>query len=149
MQAIKHPRLPIQLPRTSRLLFSVIFIFGCSTSATMDQSSLTNPAVRDRALLADMYADDYYPTHLVDACRMILVDMCHRIEAGQPKDLEGLYAITHQATMQLNELQAEFEASGSEMETGARETLGAEFDAIAKAYGFDADAEELIAPREW
>jgi hypothetical protein len=132
-----------------RAVLTAALVIGCSTNPGMEQSSLTNPALRDRAFLADMYADDFYPTHLVDACKKILIDMCHRIETEQPKDLEGLYAITQQATMQLNDLQAGFEASGSEMETGAREALGAEFDAIAKAYGFDADVEELIAPREW
>ncbi|MPN01681.1 hypothetical protein SDC9_148892 [bioreactor metagenome] len=36
------------------------------------------------------------------------------------------------------------------METAARECIAADFEAIAKAYGFeDADVEELIALREW
>ena len=31
----------------------------------------------------------------------------------------------------------------------AREVTAADCESIAKAYGFDADVEELIAPRDW
>ena len=33
--------------------------------------------------------------------------------------------------------------------TAARECIASEFYNIATAYGFEADIEELIAPREW
>ncbi|MBP6390805.1 MAG: hypothetical protein KA175_10635 [Flavobacteriales bacterium] len=115
----------------------------------MGQSTLTNKVMRDREILADMYADEYFPRHLVDECKAILVQVCHRIETEQPKDLDALYVITHEATERLNGLQGAFEENDSELETGAREALGEEFDVIAKAYGFEADVEELIAPREW
>ena len=49
-----------------------------------------------------------------------------------------------------NVLGAEFDAAGSEIETMAREEIGGEFHFIAQAYGFEgADAEKLIATREW
>lgn len=37
----------------------------------------------------------------------------------------------------------------SEREANAREILAADFDFIVKAYGFDLDIEEVIAPRDW
>ncbi len=135
-----------------RAIFTLLFavLLGCSERPnSMDQSALQNPVMRDRAILADMYADDYFPKHLVDECKAIMVQVCHRIESEKPKELEALYVITHDATERLNGLQEVFEENGSELETGAREALGAEFDVIAKAYGFEADVEELIAPREW
>lgn len=115
----------------------------------MDQALLQNPVMRSRKILADMYADEYFPNHLVDECKGIMLQVCHRIEMEKPSDLDALYAITHEATERLNGLQEAFEENDSELETGAREALGEEFDVIAKAYGFEADVEELIAPREW
>jgi len=109
-----------------------------------------NPQVAAYSFLAEMYRDDYYPDHAVDLGRAILVRMCDRIEAAQPADLRALYAITHAATEEFNELEAVFDEAGSEIETVAREAIGADFHFVAVAYGFaDADIEELIATREW
>lgn len=124
---------------------------GCNSTppAAMDQQHLKNDAAREHAFLADMYADDYFPKHLVDQGRDILVNLCHTLEAQPPKDLDELYVHTHQATERFNTLQAAFEAEDSELETAARECIGMDLAFIAEAYGFDADVEELIAPREW
>jgi hypothetical protein len=108
------------------------------------------PQVAAYAFLAEMYRDGYYPDHVVDLGKAILVRMCDRIEAEQPADLPALYAITHAATEEFNELEAVFDEAGSEIETVAREAIGADFHFVAVAYGFaDADIEELIATREW
>lgn len=138
------------LPSITGLLLACGMLVACTAVPShMDQMSLINTAVRDRAMLVDMYADDYFPKHLVDECKGILVSMCHRIETEKPADLPALYTITHDATELLNQLQPAFEENDSELETGAREALGEEFDVIARAYGFDADVEEMMAPREW
>ncbi|MFD3700043.1 DUF5713 family protein [Streptomyces sp. NPDC058646] len=80
----------------------------------------------------------------------MLLRLCERIEAEQPPNLEALYALTQAATEEFNLLEAEFEAAGSEIETVAREWIAEEFWLVASAYGFtDADAEELIAGRDW
>ena len=97
-----------------------------------------------------MYKDAYFPDHLVDKLRDIILDACSLIESSRPNNLEDLYTITCQATEHINELQEEFEESGSEIETGAREDIAATFAFVAKFYGFDnADIEELIATRDW
>lgn len=78
------------------------------------------------------------------------LNVCQRIEQEQPDNLDALYAITHEATEQLNELQDEFDENDSEIETVARDCFGETMEFIAQAYGFDdADGEELIAPRDW
>lgn len=83
-------------------------------------------------------------------CEDVLVNLCHEIEQHKPSDTDALYALTHKATEQINELEEVFEENGSEIETVARETIAEDFVRIADAYGFtDADIEELIAPREW
>ncbi|WP_431873174.1 DUF5713 family protein [Nocardiopsis eucommiae] len=101
-------------------------------------------------LLTDMRADPYFPDHLVERCREVLVSLCERIEARGPADLTALYALTHAATEEVNALEEEFEAAGSEIETVTRDDIGGSFWLVATAYGFtDADPEELIATRDW
>lgn len=111
---------------------------------------ITNERVAARAFLQPLYADPYFPDRVLDKGRAILLRLCARIEAEAPSDLPALYALTHAATEEFNALEAEFEAAGSEIETVAREEIAEDFFFVATAYGFtDADAERLIAPREW
>lgn len=101
-------------------------------------------------LLSDMYRDDYFPNHLVDKIRDIILDACRRIEGEKPENLDELYRITCAATEKINELEEEFDQHGSELETAAREDIALSFEHVAHTYGFDdADIEELIATREW
>ncbi|MEU0543964.1 DUF5713 family protein [Nocardia sp. NPDC005978] len=111
---------------------------------------ITNAQLRTHEFLQLMYEDEYYPDHLVELGKAILVRLCERIEAEQPGDLGALYVLTHAATEEFNDLEGEFCAGGSEFDTVAREWIGEEFWILANAYGFhDADSEELIATREW
>ncbi|WP_067703214.1 DUF5713 family protein [Nocardia jejuensis] len=111
---------------------------------------ISNDKVVAHRFLADMYRDDYYPDHAVDQGKKILVTLCERIEADKPADLAALYALTHAATDEFNELVEVFYEAGSEIETVARDTIATDFLFIAHAYGFaDADNEELVATRDW
>ncbi|MCB2376677.1 DUF5713 family protein [Hymenobacter sp. BT635] len=113
------------------------------------QIQLQNEAIRNYSFLAEMYQDSYFPNNLVDKGKVILVKLCDDIEQQQPQDLEALYALTHAATDEFNDLQEDFWEADSEIGTAARECIGTDFDFVAKAYGFEADIEELIATREW
>ncbi|MCX4744189.1 DUF5713 family protein [Kitasatospora sp. NBC_01287] len=111
---------------------------------------ITNPQVAKYPFLQQLYADDYFPDHVLDKCRAVLLELCERIEAERPADLAALYLLTERATAEFNALEAEFEAADSEIETVAREEIAEDFGFVADAYGFeDADIEELIAGREW
>ncbi|MFG2331761.1 DUF5713 family protein [Streptomyces sp. NPDC048604] len=111
---------------------------------------ITNQQVAGHAFLQQMYADSYFPDHVVGQGEAILLRLCERIEAEQPSDLESLYALTQAATEEFNLLDGEFVAAGSEIETVAREWICEEFCFVASAYGFtEADAEELAAGRDW
>ncbi|MFF4866102.1 DUF5713 family protein [Streptomyces sp. NPDC002405] len=111
---------------------------------------ITNQQVAGHAFLRQLYADPYFPDHVVDKGRAILLRLCERVESEQPTDLVALYALTEAATEEFNLLEAEFEAAGSEIETVAREEIAEDFWFVASAYGFpDADAEKLIATRDW
>lgn len=111
--------------------------------------TIQNPQILAYHFLQDMQADDYYPAAQVEKGKTILRKLCEAIETQKPALLDQLYALTHAATEAFNDLGEEFEENDSELETVARETIGADFEFIAKAYGFDADIEELIATREW
>ncbi|RMR10176.1 hypothetical protein ALP93_05215 [Pseudomonas syringae pv. helianthi] len=111
---------------------------------------LTNETMARHTFLKGMYQDEYFPDAVVKMCEDVLINLCHEIEQQKPSDLDALYALTHQATEQINELEEAFEENGSEIETVAREAITGDFIRIADAYGFtDADIEELIALREW
>ncbi|MCX5359199.1 DUF5713 family protein [Streptomyces sp. NBC_00124] len=112
--------------------------------------NISNPQVTAHPFLKALYADDYYPDQVLDRGREILLRLCERIEAERPADLAALYALTHAATEEFNDLEAAFDEADSEIETVAREEIGEQFWFIAHAYGFaDADSEELIATRDW
>ncbi|MFD0374517.1 DUF5713 family protein [Streptomyces sp. NPDC127112] len=97
-----------------------------------------------------MYDDPYFPDHLVNQGKTILVRLCERVEADWPPDLQGLYALTQAATEEFNLLDRDFVAVGSGIETAAREWICDEFCFVAPVYGFiEADAEELTAGRDW
>ncbi|GGY07834.1 DUF5713 family protein [Streptomyces minutiscleroticus] len=111
---------------------------------------ITNQQVAEHAFLRQLYADSYFPDHVVDKGREVLLRLCERIESERPSDLAALYALTRAATEEFNLLETEFEAAGSEIETVAREEIAEDFWFVASAYGFtDADVEELIAARDW
>ncbi|MBU2708351.1 hypothetical protein KCM76_20330 [Zooshikella marina] len=106
--------------------------------------------IDESKLLTDMYSDEYFPNHLVDKVKSILLTACKEIESQKPKKLEELYTITCQATELINDLQGEFEESDSEIETVARDDIVSSFEYIATMYGFtNADVEGLVATRDW
>ena len=112
--------------------------------------TITNEQIKNHPFLQGMYQDTYFPTHLVDKGRQILMHLCASIESTKPRSLDELYALTHASTEEFNALAGEFEDNDSEIETAARDCIGEDFRFIAKAYGFaDADGEELIATRDW
>lgn len=116
----------------------------------LKQTDLTNEQVKNYPFLREMYEDEYYPNNLVDKGKDILTNLCAHIEQKPLKNLEELYTLTHAATDKFNNLQEEFDENDSEIETVARECIGADFKFIATSYGFkDADIEELIATRDW
>ncbi|KAB7687686.1 MULTISPECIES: DUF5713 family protein [Plesiomonas] len=110
---------------------------------------IENHNLKNYSFLKGMYSDEYFPNHLVDKGKEILVRLCESIELNKPENLESLYDLTRLATEEFNVLSEEFDKNGSEIETIAREIIGDDFYNIAKNYGYDADAEELIAARDW
>ena len=111
--------------------------------------AITNAQLQGYEFLRDMRSDSYFPPHLVSKGAQILIDLCEAIEAQHPANLDALYALTHATTERFNQLAEEFYEHDSEIETAARDAIGGDVYFIAQAYGFEADSEELIAPRDW
>mgnify|MGYP000032359713 CR=1 FL=1 len=139
-------------------IFALLLVFSCKADKSeffqnnpgkMKKTEIRNETINNHQLLSCMYEDDYFPNFLVDKCKNILMNFCEQIELTNPKDLKELYRLSHDATNDINDLQEEFDESGSEIETGARECLAENFEFIAITYGFKADIEELIGTRDW
>jgi len=122
---------------------------GSFNNTKIAQTELKNSITKKYVFLDCMYQDSYFPEFLVDKCRNILLKLCYDIETNKPKNTDELYKLTHSSTIELNNLQDEFFAYNSEIETGARECLAINFEFIADSYGFESDIEELIATRKW
>jgi len=115
----------------------------------MTQNDIKNEQLKNYSFLRDMYRDPYFPDFLVDKGKVILIDLCVQIEEEKPKTLAELYKLTHAATNKFNDLEEVFLENGSEIETGARESICEDFCFLAEAYDYDADSEELVSTREW
>ena len=97
--------------------------------------------------LYEMYDDDYYPNFLVDKIKAELDKVEAVLTAGETNTA---VIQTHLDTMTraINDLEDEFDANDSEIETVARESIGEAVDYLLQKYRF-ADLEEALREREW
>ncbi len=102
----------------------------------------------DYKLLEEMYEDGYFPGFLVDKVRNLVQEVIDFLESGE-KDLEEIQEKFDEMTLAVNDLQEEFEDNGSELETGARESIGETVDYILKWFNIDMDVEDAIRERDW
>lgn len=116
---------------------------------SIKQQILKNEKVKNYRILEGMYNDSYFPKQSTDKVKAVLLEFCFSIEKSKPKSLEQLYELSHTATGKINNLQEDFYQNGSELETGARESIARDFEFISKSYGFKSDIEELISNRDW
>jgi hypothetical protein len=82
---------------------------------------IENERVREHTLLKDMFADGYFPKHLV-AKGQSYCQLAERIEREAPEG-EAVYKLTQATAEAFNQLQAEFLKAGSDIETAAREAI--------------------------
>lgn len=78
----------------------------------------------DYKLLEDMYEDGYFPDFLVDKLRDLIENVITFLETGE-QDLQKIQEKFDGMTLAANDLEEEFEENGSELETAARESIGA------------------------
>lgn len=110
-----------------------------------NQENIQNKKMREYNFLAEMYRDSYFLVDGVDMIKNVLIKLCLDIEEQEPKTLDDLYKLTHNATEEINEVETVMD-----IETVARECISEDFYQIAQTYGFEnADLEELVATRDW
>ena len=102
----------------------------------------------DYILLEEMYQDRYFPDHLVDKIKALMLEVIAFLETGE-RDMEKVQEQFDKMTLGINGLQEEFEENDSELETGARESIGGTTAYILKWFDLDLDVEDAIAKRDW
>lgn len=132
----------IRLLATLALLLTPIFTLA-------QNAEPANEKIKAYAFLADMQADAYFPSALVDKGKSILLELCAQIETETPAENTEVYALTHAATEKFNALNTELLAANSEIETTARENIARDIDFVLQTYGYYLDLEEALAPRDW
>lgn len=99
-------------------------------------------------LLADMYRDRYFPDFLVDKINALLEDLVVRLEQGV-HSTEAIQQKLDEMTRRINDLQEEFEANDSEIETVARDSIAVSVARILQRFGADIDLETALRERDW
>ncbi len=102
----------------------------------------------DYKLLEDMYRDGYFPNFLVDKIKILLQNVIAFLETGE-RDLEKIQEKFDEMTLAINDLQEEFEDNDSELETGARESIGETVEYILRWFDIGIDVEDAIGERDW
>lgn len=98
--------------------------------------------------LYEMYDDEYFLDFLVDKIKAEL-DKVEAVLAGGEKDTAIIQQYFDTMTRAINDLEAEFDANDSEIETVARESIGEAVDYLLQKYRIAIDLEEALREREW
>ena len=99
-------------------------------------------------LLDEMYQDEYYPNFLVDKVRAELQKVIGLLESGE-SNTEVVQKKLDEAVCAINDLQDEFDENGSEIETVARDCIGAAVSYILEWFGVPIEVEEALRERDW
>ena len=99
-------------------------------------------------LLDEMYQDEYYPDFLVDEVRDALQKVVDLLESGET-NTEVVQQTLDEAVSSINDLQEEFDANDTAIETVARECIAADVAYILEWFDIPIDTEEAIRERDW
>ncbi len=95
-----------------------------------------------------MYEDGYFPDFLVDKLRDLIENVITFLETGE-QDLQKIQEKFDEMTLAANDLEEEFEENGSELETAARESIGATVAYILQWFEINIGVEDAIRERDW
>lgn len=109
-------------------------------------NNTTLPA--DFEYVPDMYQDSYFPKFLVEKVKDAIKEVVSFIEKGShtPDEIQEAF---DRMTYKINDLQDEFDENDSDIETGARESIGETVDRIIFHFELNIDTEDAIRVREW
>ena len=99
-------------------------------------------------LLAEMYQDEYFPDFLVDKVKAELQGVIDLLESGEA-NTEVIQTKLDETVCAINDLQDEFDANDSEIETVARDCIGQSVGYILEWFDIPIDVEDAIRERDW
>lgn len=99
-------------------------------------------------LLEDMVDDDYYPPFLVEKIKGLMLPIIRLLEGGETNE-EIIQKKLDEMTLAINELQADFDANDSDLETIARDSIAVTIGYILGWFRIDIDMETALQEREW
>lgn len=99
-------------------------------------------------LLKEMYEDEYFPNLCVDKVKALLEKVIIYLETGET-DKRKIQEKLDEMTIGINNLQDDFEENDSEIETGARESIGESVEYLLRWFHIDIDIETAIGERDW
>jgi len=102
----------------------------------------------DFKYLPDMYADQYFPDFLVNKVKDAIKEAVVFIE-DRDRSTEEVQKAFDEMTLKINDLDKQFNENDSEIETGARESIGETVNRILEYFEIDIDIEEAIRERDW
>jgi len=138
----------------SLLLLLSISVTACKTNVAVELNTTTNGEQimkkfdENYVILNAMYRDTYFPKHLVDKVKIPILNVVTYLESGET-DKEKIQEQLDAMTITINNLQDEFDENDSEIETGARESIGETVEYILKWFDVDIDTETAISQRDW
>ena len=103
---------------------------------------------KDYKMLEEMYQDEYFPDFLVDKVKDAMLNAVAFLETGET-NLEKIQKKFNEMTWAIHDIQDEFEENDSELETGARESIGETVEYILQWFDIAIEAEDAIGEREW
>ena len=95
-----------------------------------------------------MYEDPYFPGFLVNKIKTEIQKVVRFLEQGDHSK-EEVQSALDKMTLAINNLQDEFLENQSEIETAAREAIGATVERILEYFQIDIGVEEAIRERDW
>lgn len=95
-----------------------------------------------------MYADSYFPASEVDKVKAAIQKVVTFLEKGDAST-KKIQKKLDDMTLTINELQDDFVDHGSDIETGARESIAETVERVLMHFNVDIDLEEALREREW
>ena len=102
----------------------------------------------DFAFLPEMYEDEYFPNEQVDKVKAAIQQVVTYLEKGG-FTTEKVQQQLDKMTSKINDLQDDFFDHDSEIETGARESIGDTVERLLAHFNVDIDGEEALRGRDW
>ena len=99
-------------------------------------------------LLKGMYSDQYYPDKCVDKVKAEIQKIISFLETVH-SDKETIQEKFDQMTININDLQDDFDENASEIETVARESICDTVQYILTWFEIDIDTEDAVCERDW